>query len=158
MQHDWYDVFSHFWWLIFPLMWMLAAFARISLRHRESQRILDMIQTYTSQGKEPPAALVEMFKGRRGGGGRQAWRYSEPYYTHRLWRRFFLFLFLAVAFASATVWRNYLPEDMGEHRHFGWVIAAVVLGALALSNLAALMTRPNLPPPDFGPDDKSGQK
>jgi hypothetical protein len=152
MDHDWYNFVTHFWWLVFPFIWMLAAFARIMARHRESQRILDMIQSYTAQGKEPPAALVEMFKAprmsRQGCG-----RYEEPYYTHRLWRRAFLFALLCVLFAGSAWWRHTYPRDMGHHE-FGWIIAALVLGALALSNVMALMTRPRLPPPDFKPDQK----
>ncbi|HEX4270705.1 MAG TPA: hypothetical protein VHZ32_04930 [Rhizomicrobium sp.] len=156
MDHDWYNFVSHFWWLVFPFVWMLAAFVRITARHRESQRILDMIQSYTAQGKEPPAALVEMFKAPRMGRGRGCNgydRYSEPYYTHRLWRRAFLFAFLCVLFAGSAWWRHTYPGDM-DHREFGWIIAALVLGALALSNLMALMTRPKLPPSDFRPDQK----
>ncbi len=152
MEHsDLYLFATHFWWLIFPLMWMIAAFFRISARHRESQRILDMIQSYTAQGKEPPATLTDLFRAPYGRGwDRHAERYyndryAEPYYTYRLWRRFFLFAFLCAAFAAATWWHMFRPGDI-DHRQFGWLIVALVMGALAFSNLVALLIRPRLPP------------
>src|SRR5262249_21797411 len=120
MNHsELYNFATHFWWLIFPIAWMMAALVGIALRYNQSQRILDMIQSQTAQGKEPPAALVEMYKAPRFY-GRRGWRYDEPYYTHRLWRRFFLFGFLAVAFATMSFWRDAFPGD-GPHMHFGWV-------------------------------------
>jgi len=144
MEHgDLYGVLTHFWWLIFPVVWMVAVFARIAVRHQESKRILDMIKTFTDQGKEPPAALMEMFRapGWRGS------RYVEPYYTHRLWRRTFLFGFLAVAFFVAASWRDGDgPLELPRHAHFGMIIPAVVMAALCASNLAALLMRPKLPP------------
>ena len=156
MNHDLYDFLTHYWWLVFPLFWMVAASGRIWVRHQESRHLMEMIRVHTDQGKEPPASLVEMFKAQRGGayrGGACAnGRYSEPYYTYRLWRRFFLFGLLAAAFAAMTYWRDVWPHD-GDHHWPGLLIAALVLGALALSNLMALIFRPRLP---F--DEKSAQK
>jgi hypothetical protein len=148
MEHsDFYNFATHFWWLIFPLVWGCAAFLRIWTRHNESQRILDMVKTYADQGKEPPAALTEMFRaprdGRRGCGD----RYVEPYYTHRLWRRAFLFGFLCIAFIVMAIQRGSWDGDWhGHHGDSGLVIAAVVMGAICVSCIAALLTRPRLPP------------
>ena len=149
MEHDFFWLFSRFWWLIFPLFWMVTSTMRIRTRHAESLRLMEMIKSYADQGKEPPAALVEMF---RAPVGRCGDRYTEPYYTHRLLRRSFLFGFLCLAFLAMSVWRPYLDHDWAQrgwhHGDFGLVIAAVVMGALCLCSVGALLMRPRLPPPD----------
>jgi len=38
MDHDFYWLFSHFWWLIFPLFWMVAMMARLWSRHSRANR------------------------------------------------------------------------------------------------------------------------
>jgi hypothetical protein len=148
MQHsDLYDFATHYWWLVFPIIWMFAAFGRIITRHHESQRILDMVKTYADQGKEPPAALVEMFKSPRGGRG--CGTYVEPYYTHRLWRRVFVFGFLAGAFAVLGYMRDAdMPDGLhhGMWHHNGLIIAAVIMAALCAASIGSLLTRPKLPP------------
>jgi hypothetical protein len=156
MQHsELFTLFTRYWWLIFPLFWMVAASGRIWTRHNEAGRILDMIKTHTDQGKEPPASLVEMFKAQRGGvygGACGNGRYSEPYYTYRLWRRLFLFGLLCAVFATMSYWRDGWPDGF-QHQWSGLLIPALVFGALALSNLAGLIFRPRLPP-DQTPDRK----
>jgi hypothetical protein len=147
MDHDFYSFVTHFWWLIFPLFWVVAASFRIKARHEESLRLMEMIKSYTDQGKDPPAALMEAL---RAPVGRQGDRYVEPYYTHRLWRRAFLFGFLCIAFAVLALSRGQIDPDWPHpgwhHGDFGLIIAAVVMGALCASNIAALLTRPPLPP------------
>jgi hypothetical protein len=59
MDHDFYWLFSHFWWLIFPLFWMVAMMARLWSRHSRANRALDIVKSYADQGKDPPPELLK---------------------------------------------------------------------------------------------------
>ena len=147
MHSDWYELWRHYWWLIFPLFWMIAAMAAQWSRHARANRALDIVKTYVDQGKEPPAELLAFLQcpGRpdwEGGWRDRGWRYGP----HRYWRRTFLFAALAAVFAGMAFW----PDGelhYGHHGMFGMVFVAAILGALALANLAsALFDRPSAPP------------
>ncbi|ESQ84525.1 hypothetical protein AEAC466_09235 [Asticcacaulis sp. AC466] len=56
------QLFYSFWWLIFPIGGMLmGVFAMIS-RHLTRTETLRMIKMYADQGKEPPAALLDVLR------------------------------------------------------------------------------------------------
>ena len=55
-------LFNRFWWLIFPLFWMVSRIIRISLDHNRSQQTLDLIKAYADQGKDPPPQLLEALR------------------------------------------------------------------------------------------------
>lgn len=59
---DFNDLFTRFWWLIFPVGGMLMGlYAMISeFRHRSEK--LNLLKTYVNQGKEPPKALLDALK------------------------------------------------------------------------------------------------
>jgi hypothetical protein len=147
MDHDFTSGFSHFWWLIFPLFWMIFALAWGWSRHTRANRALDIIKSYADQGKDPPPELVRNLQGDMvgdGGCGPYGWRYSPERRLHRA----FVFLALAIAFGVLMFW-NY--DDNGHwHRHFGFLIPTVIFAALAFSNFLSLLFLPrgNLPPYD----------
>jgi hypothetical protein len=59
MNHDFYSLFSHYWWLLFPLAWGIGAMVRAFLRHKRAQQTLEIVKTYADQGKEvPPEVLL----------------------------------------------------------------------------------------------------
>jgi hypothetical protein len=151
MDHDVYWGFSRFWWLIFPLFWMILALARGWSRHARANRALDIVKSYADQGKDPPPELLKSLQGGTDGycgwGGRDwrgdGWRYSPERRLHRT----ILFFVLAVAFGVLTFW-NF--DDSGHWHHTsGLLIPAVVFAALAFSNFLSLMfLRRGLPPDD----------
>ena len=52
-------LFSHFFWLIFPVFGMgMGAFA-IWTEHRRQVKGLELLRTYAEQGKEPPQAVLD---------------------------------------------------------------------------------------------------
>src|ERR1043166_10131804 len=61
-ESDSFRFFSHFWWLIFPLMSLLWGLISLWSSHQRTNRILDMIKTYVDQGKEPPADLLQLLQ------------------------------------------------------------------------------------------------
>src|SRR5258708_24416592 len=114
MDHDFYWGFSHFWWLIFPLFWMVAVMARLWSRHTRANRALDIIKSYADQGKEPPPELLKNLQGGTDGycGWGGGWRHS----TERRLHRAFVFTALAIAFGGLTFWNYYAGTPSHPHR------------------------------------------
>jgi hypothetical protein len=144
MDHDFYWLFSRFWWLIFPLFWMGAMVMAHWSRHARANRALDIIKSYADQGKEPPPELLKGLQGGVGGycGWGGGWRYSFEARLHRT----ILFGALAIAFGFLYFWRG--GDVQGYHHGFGFLIPTVIFTALALSNLLSLMFAPKFPPYD----------
>ena len=145
MDHDMYWGFSRFWWLIFPLFWMIFALAMGWSRHMRANRALDIIKSYADQGKDPPPDLVKSLQGGVGGGcSPYGWRYSPE----RRLQRAILFGTLAAAFCFLLFFDR--GDDGHWHHHFGFLIPTVVFAALAFSNFLSLLFLPrgSLPPYD----------
>jgi hypothetical protein len=84
------DLFRSYWWLLFPVMFFVFGAWDRWLAYRRSQDRLDLLRTYSTQGKDPPPELVKAirddelddedddFRGRRPGRYyRRRWRYSN---------------------------------------------------------------------------------
>lgn len=146
MDHDAYDLFSRFWWLIFPLFWMGAVVMAQWSRHARANRALDILKTYADQGKDPPPDLLKSLQSDGPAGqwdyrGRSGWRCSPQ----RLLHRTFLFTALAIAF-GILLFRD--GADF-EHRHGGLLIPFAIFVALAASSGLSLLFLPRgLPPSD----------
>ena len=141
--HDIYWLFNRYWWLLFPLFWMVIGIIRLSLSHSHANRTLDIIKAYADQGKEPPPELMKNLQGGMDGGcGPFGGRYSPESRLHRA----VVFTALAIAFGVLTFW-NY--DDGGHwHHHGGLFIPMMIFAALAFSNFLSLLLMPR------GPDDK----
>jgi hypothetical protein len=110
----------HIWWVIFPLIGFAFAFWAMWLSHQRQKAAIDLMRTYASQGKDPPAELLKVLQGGDG--------WNRPY---REWQNAVLLGALAVAFGVMA----YLHE--GIRQAIGLSIAAVVLAALAVNSLVA---------------------
>jgi hypothetical protein len=51
------DLFAQYWWLMFPLAWVLLGSWRQWLRHRTFLQELEIRRVYTAAGKTAPAGL-----------------------------------------------------------------------------------------------------
>lgn len=140
MQHDFFTLFTRFWWIIFPIFWMAYAMVRLSLRHSRANRSLDVLKSYAEHGKEPPPEVLAVLKDRHDVDDR---RYRGPEHG---WNRFFLFAGLTVAFAVVA----FVPNDMTDGHEFVFVFVAIIMAGLALGGLvtALMKPRPDLPPRD----------
>lgn len=54
------DLFRQFWWLIFPLFGMFMAVYGMITSEKRTRNVIDLIKSYTDQGKEPPAELLAL--------------------------------------------------------------------------------------------------
>jgi hypothetical protein len=62
MDHDFFTLFTRFWWLIFPIGWGIAGMFRAWMRHKRAQQALDVIQVYAQQGKEIPSDVLSVLQ------------------------------------------------------------------------------------------------
>ena len=52
------DLFSAYWWLIFPLSGMVFSLFQAWLKDRARRDALDVLKSYAQAGREPPPELV----------------------------------------------------------------------------------------------------
>jgi hypothetical protein len=52
------ELFRSYWWLVFPLSWMMVGAFRSWLAYRARRDAVDLLKSYAESGREPPAALV----------------------------------------------------------------------------------------------------
>ncbi|HET6970105.1 MAG TPA: hypothetical protein VFH92_03175 [Phenylobacterium sp.] len=55
--------FFSFWWLIFPIGFFVFGAWDRWLAYKRSQDRLDLLRSYTSQGKDPPPELIKALQG-----------------------------------------------------------------------------------------------
>jgi hypothetical protein len=55
-------LFTHYWWLLFPLGFGLSCLIRMILKDDENRRAMALIRSYTDQGKEVPPELLALLK------------------------------------------------------------------------------------------------
>jgi hypothetical protein len=110
-----------------PLAGLAIAGLAMWFSHRRALATLDLLRTYAAQGKEPPAEIASVL---------QNVRLSFADRRVREWRRAILLGSLAVAFTALA----YFSE--GARPHHGFVVAAVILGALALGSVLSGMVYP----------------
>lgn len=127
------ELFRDYWWLMFPLGWLIASGFTSLLNYRRQKDTLKLIQTYADKGQEPPAALLkvldrpidsdtEFFEGGRSGG--------RP--GDGSWFSVVLFGVMAAGFAYASYADIY---GAGE----AFLIVSFVLGALSLASLVSAL-------------------
>ncbi len=58
------DLFRDFWWLLFPMGFMLLGAFRTWLDYRARREVVDTLREMTAAGREAPAALVAKLNAR----------------------------------------------------------------------------------------------
>ncbi len=53
-----YELFSSYWWLLFPLGFFVAAGFSSYMRYKRTQAKIELLKTYAASGNEPPAELL----------------------------------------------------------------------------------------------------
>jgi len=147
-MHHW---FFAFWWLIFPIGFILIGIIHNWLAYLRRRDELALLKAYVDKGQEPPASVVETLNGRsddyaatygRWGGYGMRGRFLRfgPYWE---WRR-------AIIFGAVSAGLFYAAwSDMAPHAVSALHIAGLITGAIALASLvgAIFMTvfRPQEP-------------
>jgi len=53
-----YELFRDFWWVMFPMSFMLLGAFRAWLSYRAHREVVLTLRKLATEGREPPAALV----------------------------------------------------------------------------------------------------
>lgn len=137
------DMFRQFWWLIFPLSWFVFAAYQSWLAYRANRDTLDLIKTYAQAGREPPPELLARLNKRWNDGDGPSEQDEDDdrprsradrrrYRRYHGWSRVALFGCLGAGFLYASVTDLY---EAGP----AFIIAAFVMGALAVSSVVAIL-------------------
>lgn len=152
MEHFWFS----YWWLIFPIGWFaFGAFDRW-LSYQRSRDALDLIKTYTAQGKEPPPELVRRLqddvRDDVPDAGVDARYYSRR--ARRAYRRAYrwgpygaLRSAVFTGALAAGLWfaaeMNYLPGTDGPFRFVALILGCVTAANLVFAALGMAYRRPD---------------
>lgn len=118
-----------FWWLIFPVFGMIMAFQGSRTSEQRVRSTIDLIKTYTDQGKEPPPELLKIVSRELQDDG-EAQRGADRNGT--LWT---FIVFAALAAGFGTGW--YLTRGAGYE--WAFLMITVTMGVLALGSLLVLI-------------------
>ena len=127
------DLFRSYWWLIFPVGWMLwGAFSSL-LNYNRQRDTLKLIQTYAEKGQEPPEALLKVLD-RPIDAETESRAYPGERTAEGAWFSVVLFGLMAAGFGYAAYTNMY---GGGE----AFLIVTFVLGALAAACLVQALMR-----------------
>lgn len=142
MEH----VFFSYWWLIFPIGFFIAAGFDRWLAYRKSQDRLEIIRSYTSQGRDPPPELLKALQADEAADeahdayapydryGRYPRRYYRRYYRHGpywAWRAAIVTGAVAAGFWLASEYAGIPGVD------WPFRLVAIVMSCVAAGNLVA---------------------
>jgi hypothetical protein len=126
------ELFRSYWWLIFPVGWMVVAAFESFGRYHQRSGTLKLLKTYAEQGKDPPQALLDMLKSDE----QRAYDYSSgayggyDYKAHRVHRHGW---WQIVTFGALAVGFGYYGYYGGGHQVFTALALAFGVAALALT-------------------------
>jgi hypothetical protein len=126
------DLFSRFWWLLFPLGWAIGQLAKSWMRHARAKEAISVLKAYAEQGKEPPAELIAILQQPE-----QHDRHHDKRKSHYGWVSVFLFGALATGFIVLAR----MPFQEIEGRSPMLYFVAIVMAGLAIGNLVAMLAR-----------------
>jgi hypothetical protein len=132
------EFFWQFWWLIFPVGFMLLGAFRTWLDYRARREALDLIKTYVASGREPPAELLNKVSRPLRDDDDEDVRPRYRRRRERGWYQVVLFGILGLGFAVAAA-----TDIYGAGQAF--VIVAFVMGALCAATLVQVLIDRNGP-------------
>ena len=148
------DLFRDYWWLLFPLAFFAFGAWDRWLAYQRSKDRLDLLRTYTSQGKDPPPELIKALReddedqdeatayGRYDRYGRRYRRYRSfrrygPYWA---WRSALVTGSVAAGFWFAAYYADLPGVD------WSFRLVAVIMSCVAAGNLIAAIFASTFPP------------
>lgn len=125
------DFFAHYWWLMFPVFGMVMAVMGMFQSERQQRTMIDLIKSYTDQGKEPPPELLKLASQSLQA---EAQKPASANSGDRAWS-FIVFAALAAGFGTGYYFIR------AEEWSWAFLIVAVTMGVMALGALILLFTR-----------------
>ena len=123
------DLFNSYWWLIFPLFGMGMGLVGMLGHFRQRSETLKLIKTYADQGKEPPAALLDILRSDEDRA--MSYRYSRHgrYGRFGCWRKVVVWGALAAGFTYAGHYTN-MGEANGIFSALGIAFTVAAIASL----------------------------
>jgi hypothetical protein len=136
------DIFRSYWWLMFPLAFFVFGGFDRWLAYKRSRDHLDLLRSYTDQGRDPPPELLKTVRealededderDMNWGDGRRSRRRYRHYWRHRYspmwqWRTFFTTGAVAVGFWVAAEYADWPGVD-GPFRLVAIILTCVAVG------------------------------
>lgn len=133
-----------YWWLIFPVMWMLSGIVGMWFAHRRQQGALELMKTCAAQGRNP-SELAKVLDAPSACDGRwdrrwerRAWRHT-PFWA---WRRAVMAVCAAVGFwLAAEYWDSPLGWDLTP---VAIIMSVLAVGAV-MTAIASSLFAPRAP-------------
>jgi hypothetical protein len=127
------DLFYKFWWLIFPVGYMLMGVFNSFLGYRRQKDAVSLLRTYAEKGQEPPEALLKVLQRPLDEDGWHGTSAGNRYPTN-YWSLFGLFTALSAGFLGAG---HYTDMDSGTG---AFTVVAFAMGAVAVWALISALT------------------
>ena len=136
MHSEFFELFSAYWWLIFPLGWGVSMLIRLWMRQRQAEKAMEIIKSYTDQGKEPPPEIIKLLQPAERNYSVVVTQQRERDRARGLMLASFIFVALAVAFAVLA--GGHLHDGDADD-HLGLVFVTVLMGGFAAAFFIAAM-------------------
>lgn len=138
-DNDMEGIFYSFWWLIFPIGFMVAGAFNSFLGYKRQKDAINLLRAYAEKGQEPPAELLKVLQRPLDEDPfRDMTNTGEQRQPTNYWSLFGLFAALSAGFIGAGY---YTDMDRGSG---AFTIVAFVMGAVAVwALISALTTRRN---------------
>jgi hypothetical protein len=132
------DLFRDFWWLMFPLAWLLIGGVTPFLNYRRQKDTMKLIQSYVDRGQEPPESLLKMLDrplddDARAWGGPATPGAMRTGGQGNWWFTVVLFAIMSAGFAYAA-WSDMYGAGQA------FLIVSFVMGAVAAASLVSALT------------------
>ena len=136
------DFFSSYWWLLFPLGFFVFGAWDRWLSYQRSKDRLELLRSYTSQGKDPPPELIRALQGDEPPEpppegaymSRQDRRYGRRYWRrgpYGAWRAALVTGSVAAGFWFASEYADLPGVD------WSFRMVAIIMTCVAVGNLVA---------------------
>lgn len=129
------ELFRDFWWLMFPLVWLLIGGVTPFLNYRRQKQTMKLIQSYADRGQDPPEALLKLLDRPLDEEGAAMWGAASGRGTgsgSSWWFTVVLFAIMSAGFAYAA-WSD--MYGAGE----AFLIVSFVMGAVAAASLVSAL-------------------
>lgn len=130
------DLFTHFWWLLFPLIGMVYGFVGMLQHGRTQDRAMEVLRTYAQQGKEPPPEVLKALS--EGSLSPQDTSVGRSTITGAWWT-FFVFFALACGFAAG--FKQFQGDAQTAFLVVTVVMSVLALGAFTMAIVATFSRR-----------------
>jgi hypothetical protein len=144
------SIFYSYWWLVFPLGFFVLGLIDRWMSYQRSRDRLELLKTYTAQGKDPPPELIKALQDEEAMeapppydptdsyGRRHARRYYRRYWRstpYGAWRAAIVTGAVAAGFWWASEYAD-IPGVDGPFRLVAIIVTCVAVGNIALALFA----------------------